>query len=109
MCLRALPAAASTDSQLRAARIAAMAAIIAALVSATSGIVTYVTTHDQIAAEDQRSATEFLRSQRQPIYAQFTADEQALRQAEQSYLHLVVGDSSDGAAPLVGPTRLNAF
>src|SRR5690349_11319268 len=77
--------------ELRAARTAAVAAICAALISATSGIATYVTSQNQISAEEQRSAVEFLRSERKEAYAQFLADELAVVRALQLYLRMAYG------------------
>lgn len=88
--------------ELRAARIAAAAAIIAALVSGASGIFTYVSTQNQIAAEDRRSLSAFQREQRQKAYAEFVANEARLFVAERDYFEFL--KTHDRRSPTYDPS-----
>jgi hypothetical protein len=87
-----------SDPQVRAARIAATAAIIAALVSLGSGVLTFVSSQLAIVAEDKRSESEFMREQRQTAYAELLSAEQALRQLSHEFSNIV---SSAKATPAV--------
>ena len=67
---------------IRAAKIAAIAAICGALIGAG---LTAAPTFFTIRAEDSRATAEFIRTQQQSAYAQFSVDEASLRDAMYKY------------------------
>jgi hypothetical protein len=81
--------------EVRAARIAAVAAIIAAVISLGSGIATYVSTQNQIAAEDRLSTSSFVHNQQKEAYSSFLMAEQEMRDIERRYSDLWVYVSVD--------------
>jgi hypothetical protein len=88
-----------------------VAAIAAAVISATSGIATYLSTQELIASqsrladiEAERATNEFLRNERKEAYVQFMADEQLLRDAESAYYELAYERDPEGDGEPPPPT-----
>jgi hypothetical protein len=93
----------SAASTLRAARLAAAAGLLAALLAGVSSLA-------GIGFETQRSKAEFLRSQRQAVYTRVASQEQVVRKAESDYLVQIITLLKQGSSQsVVYPTYLKAY
>lgn len=91
------PAQPSRPPEIKAARIAAAAALVGALVGAIgAGLPALITSSNQIAAAEKLSSDAFLRDQRRAAYAQLIQADQELQRVEQDCSNEIFG--ADGFA-----------